>query len=52
MLGFAHHDGALRHLSLRWLIPTSVALIAVGTWWTATQASWALDDDTLGQAFY
>jgi peptidoglycan/LPS O-acetylase OafA/YrhL len=52
MLGFAHHDGTLRHLSLRWVIPTSVALIAVGTWWTATQASWALDDDTLGQALY
>ncbi|HZH06891.1 MAG TPA: acyltransferase, partial [Lautropia sp.] len=52
MLGFAHHDGTLRHLSLRWVIPASVALIAVGTWWTATQASWALDDDTLGQALY
>src|SRR3954469_1310492 len=52
LLGFAHHDGVLRHLSLRWVIPTSVALIAVGTWWTATRASWALDDDTLGQALY
>jgi peptidoglycan/LPS O-acetylase OafA/YrhL len=52
MLGFAHHDGRLRHLSLRWVIPTSVALIAVGTWWTAARASWALDDDTLGQALY
>ncbi|MFL6027735.1 MAG: acyltransferase family protein, partial [Friedmanniella sp.] len=52
MLGFAHHDGGLRHLSLRWVIPVSVGLIAVGTWWTATRASWALDDDTLGQALY
>src|SRR3954449_9701448 len=52
MLGFAHHDGRLRHLPLRWVIPTSVALITVGTWWTATRSSWALDDDTLGQALY
>jgi hypothetical protein len=44
--------GSLRHLSLRWVIPTSLALIAIGTWWTATRASWALDDDTLGQALY
>ena len=52
MLGFAHHDGTLRHLSLQWVIPTSLTLIATGTWWTATRASWALDDDTLGQALY
>jgi peptidoglycan/LPS O-acetylase OafA/YrhL len=52
MLGFAHHDGTLRHLSLRWVVPTSLALIVIGTWWTATRASWALDDDTLGQALY
>jgi peptidoglycan/LPS O-acetylase OafA/YrhL len=52
MIGFAHHDGTLRNLSLRWVIPASLASIAVGTWWAATRASWALDDDTLGQALY
>jgi peptidoglycan/LPS O-acetylase OafA/YrhL len=52
LVGFAHHDGLLRNLSLRWVVPVSVSLILVGAWWTATRRDWELGDDTLGQALY
>ena len=52
LLGFAHHDDKIRALPLAFVLPTSVVLIGLGAYWTATTNGWQIDDSELGEALY
>ncbi|MBQ1048707.1 acyltransferase [Micromonospora sp. C51] len=55
LLGFAHQSGMLRRLSAWILVPTAVALAAVGGAWVLTHAGprgYDLNDIPLGNAFW
>jgi peptidoglycan/LPS O-acetylase OafA/YrhL len=36
LLGFAHHDGSLRRLPKRLVVPAALALLTLGAWWAHT----------------
>ncbi|HEX2806827.1 MAG TPA: acyltransferase [Kineosporiaceae bacterium] len=48
LLGFAHHDGTLRALPWRVVLPLGVTLLAAGIMWAVThpdpESSWNVDD--------
>lgn len=56
MLGFAHHDGTLRQMSLAEVVPSSLVLMVAGLWWAVSHpdpvAGWNLDDVPLAGALY
>jgi len=55
LLGFAHHDGVLRRLSLRLVLPVAAVLLASGAAWALSPASgagWDIDDVPLANALY
>ena len=55
LLGFAHHDGALRRLPLRRVLPVAAVLMAAGVAWVVSPASgegWDIDDAPLANALY
>ncbi|MCW3840087.1 acyltransferase [Micromonospora yasonensis] len=55
LLGFAHHDGMLRRLRDRVLVPTALALGAAGLTWIATHPGprgYDLNDIHLGNALW
>ena len=55
LLGFAHHDGALRRLSLRVVLPVAALLMAAGAAWAVHPASgqgWDIDDVPLANTLY
>ncbi|WP_181954147.1 acyltransferase family protein [Kocuria coralli] len=55
ILGFAHHDGYLRRLSLKVVIPVSLAVMALGFWWAfnhQTEDGMDLNAIPIGQALW
>ena len=55
LLGYAHHDGALRRLPLRLVLPLAAALMAAGGAWAVLPAGgegWDIDDIPLANALY
>ncbi|MGW1060008.1 acyltransferase family protein [Micromonospora rubida] len=55
LLGFAHHDGLLRRMATRVLVPTALALGAAGAAWIVTHPGprgYDLNDMPLGNALW
>ncbi|MBO4209546.1 acyltransferase family protein, partial [Micromonospora echinofusca] len=55
LLGFAHHDGMLRRLSRRVLVPVTGVLATAGGWWILTHPGargYDLNDIRLGNALW
>jgi peptidoglycan/LPS O-acetylase OafA/YrhL len=55
LLGFAHHDGLLRSLGVRLLVPLAAGLAALGAAWFVTHPGWRgydLNDIPLGNALW
>ncbi|MFF3869217.1 acyltransferase [Micromonospora sp. NPDC001898] len=55
LLGFAHHDGLLRRMATRVLVPTALALGAAGAAWIVTHPGprgYDLNDIPLGNALW
>jgi hypothetical protein len=56
LLGFAHHDGILRRLSLRLVLPTSAGLLLAGLGWALTHqrlhTGWNVNEIPIANGLY